>query len=360
MIKRILKIIISVFILIIIFSLYMANRMDVFKTLTAKTPDLCSVLPMDGSAEDIKIDYERGIAYLSLEDRAALIKGEDVQGTIVKINLNETPYELQPALSQQPDHLRPHGISLYIDKNGQRHLGVINHPKNRESGDETVELFSEGRSGLFDYQQTVIDNAFKSPNALVLVAQDKFYLGNDKGAQTMFGKIQEQLGRPMSKIAYFNGNTVVIAAKNLSQVSGINVSNNQEYLFASETTAQRIAIFSIDSGNGELNKLETIKISGSPDNINITDKGDIVVAAIPKVIALIQHFISFQSEKVIPAPSQVLRFNWEFESLGSKPKIDELFLSEGNDFSTASVGTIWKNRLFMGSIDDKKLLICDL
>ena len=109
-----------------------------------------------------------------------------------------------------------------------------------------------------------------------------------------------------------------------------------------------------------LNKLETIKISGSPDNINITDKGDIIVAAIPKVIALIQHFISFQKEKIIPAPSQILRLKWEFGSHGSKTRIDELFLSTGDDFSTASVGTIWKNRLFMGSIDDKNLLICDL
>ena len=360
MVKKILKVIILVFILVIIFSFYMANRMDVFKTLTAKTPDVCSVLPMNGSAEDIKIDYERGIAYLSLEDRAALIKGEDVQGTVVQINLNKSPYELKPALSQQPDHLRPHGISLHIDNSGQRHLGVINHPKNRDFGTETVELFSEGISGLFNYQKTVKDNTFKSPNALVLVAQDKFYLGNDKGAETMFEKIQEQLGRPMSSIAYFNGNSVVIAAKNLSQVSGINVSNNQEYLFASETTAKRIAVFSIDAENGVLNKLETIKISGSPDNINITDKGDIIVAAIPKVIALIQHFISFQKEKIIPAPSQILRLKWEFGSHGSKTRIDELFLSTGDDFSTASVGTIWKNRLFMGSIDDKNLLICDL
>ena len=39
---------------------------------------------------------------------------------------------------------------------------------------------------------------------------------------------------------------------------------------------------------------------------------------------------------------------------------NELFMGDGTDISTASVGAIWDNRLFIGSIDDKKMLICDL
>ena len=105
--------------------------MDAFKTIENNTPESCSSLVMDGSAEDIEIDYARGYAYLSVQDRAALIRGEMVQGRIVKINLNKKPYEITSALSEQPEHLRPHGISLHIDDKGKRHLAVINHPKNR-------------------------------------------------------------------------------------------------------------------------------------------------------------------------------------------------------------------------------------
>ena len=61
-------------------------RMDAFKTIENNTPEFCETFNMDGSAEDIEIDYERGYAYLSFQDRAALISGENVQGRTVKIN----------------------------------------------------------------------------------------------------------------------------------------------------------------------------------------------------------------------------------------------------------------------------------
>jgi len=88
--------------------------MDAFKIIEHNTPESCRALIMDGSAEDIEIDYERGYAYLSIQDRAALIRGEMVQGRIVKINLNKKPYEITSALNKQPEHLRPHGISLHM------------------------------------------------------------------------------------------------------------------------------------------------------------------------------------------------------------------------------------------------------
>jgi len=47
-------------------------RMDAFKTIENNTPEFCETFNMDGSAEDIEIDYERGYAYLSFQDRAAL------------------------------------------------------------------------------------------------------------------------------------------------------------------------------------------------------------------------------------------------------------------------------------------------
>ena len=65
----------------------------------------------------------------------------------------------------------------------------------------------------------------------------------------------------------------------------------------------------------------------------------------------------FRSGEIKPSPSQVVRIN--YQGLGDS-NIDELFMSEGDDFSTASVGAIWNDRLFMGSMDDNKMLVCDL
>ena len=357
MLKKILKIFLVIVVIIALFLLIILSRMGAFKTIVVNTPETCESFPMSGSAEDIEIDYERGLAYLSLQDRVSLIKGEKVQGSIVKIDLKKTPFKITPALTQQPDHLRPHGISLHIDDKGKRHLAVINHPQTRGKEPENIDLFSETRLGVFKYTETVSDPLFKSPNDVLLVAPKKFYVGNDKGGETRWDSIQENLGRPMANIAYFDGNSTTIAAQNLSQVSGINISRDARLVFASETGAKRIAVFKINPENGKLKLAERIKLNGSPDNINVSENGSLVVANIPKILALIQHFVALQKGEIKPSPSQVVRIN--YQGLGDS-KIDELFMSEGDDLSTASVGAIWNGRLFMGSIDDNKMLVCNL
>ena len=357
MIKKILKIIFSLILLILLVSLLMLQRMGTFKTITDNTPEVCESFKMNGSAEDIEIDYTRGIAYLSIQDREALIKGENTQGFIGKIDLNKKPYQLVSALTKQPEHLRPHGLSLYIDNRGKRHLAVINHPKNRGKEPEVIDLFTEANNGMFDFVRSVSDPLFQSPNDVLLVDKEKFYVGNDKGGVSTLDKIQEQLGRPMSTVVYFDGQSARIAMDNLSSVSGINLSPDRLTVYASETNAKRMALLKRSLIDGSLVKVNTIKLSGSPDNINVLRDGSLVVANIPKVWALIQHFIALQNNEYKPAPSQVIKI--DFDDRGNHT-VKELFMSDGNDMSTTSVGVIWSDKLFMGSIDDKQMYICEL
>jgi len=357
MIKKILKITGWIVLVVLLFSLWMLQRLDTFKTITNNTPEVCESFVMNGSAEDIEIDYARGIAYLSIQDREALIKGQNTQGFIGMINLNKQPYELVSALTQQPTHLRPHGLSLHIDSSGKRHLAVINHPKNRGTEPEVIDLFTEASNGMFDFVKSVSDPLFRSPNDVLLVDQEKFYVGNDKGAITTLQKVQEQMGRPMSTVVFYDGESASVAAKNLSSVSGINLSLDQKTVYASETNAKRMAVLKRNLVNGSLEKEQTIKLSGSPDNINVSRDGSLVVANIPKVLALIQHFISLQNNEYKPSPSQVVKIDFDKNGFYT---VKELFQSEGYDMSTTSVGAIWSNKLFMGSIDDKQMYVCEL
>jgi len=141
-------------------------------------------------------------------------------------------------------------------------------------------------------------------------------------------------------------------------------------IFASETTAKRISVFHRNMDNGTLKKIHRIKLDGSPDNINVSEDNSLVVATIPKVMALIQHFIALQKGEIKPSPSQVIQIKYKTtvehdDSTLRELKVrdlekNELFMSDGTDISTASVGAILDNRLFIGSIDDNKILICDL
>ena len=92
MLKKILKIFLVIVVIIALFLVIILSRMGAFKTIVVNTPETCESFPMSGSAEDIEIDYERGLAYLSLQDRVSLIKGEKVQGSIVKIDLKKNTF----------------------------------------------------------------------------------------------------------------------------------------------------------------------------------------------------------------------------------------------------------------------------
>jgi hypothetical protein len=110
---------------------------------------ICETLELEGSAEDIQIDRERGFAYLSVIDRGALAAGGDVQGKIMRLDLNGNTWRVEPAIIDPPGHFRPHGLSLFVDDNDLRSLVVINHPVDRGVGTEHVELFYEMQPGQF-------------------------------------------------------------------------------------------------------------------------------------------------------------------------------------------------------------------
>ena len=79
-------------------------RGGAFNTLQPHFTGRCESLPTGGpSGEDIQIDRERGLAYISAFDRRALIRGEDVRGTVWQLDLNAATPELKPAITGAPE-----------------------------------------------------------------------------------------------------------------------------------------------------------------------------------------------------------------------------------------------------------------
>jgi len=111
-------------------------------------------VPLAASAEDIQIDRNRSIAYLSSLDRRALISGEDVRGDILQADLTTDPLRIETALESAPPLFRPHGMSLYRMGDGKLRLFVISHPEGKP---HTVEIFEQAASGRFAHVDTVTD-----------------------------------------------------------------------------------------------------------------------------------------------------------------------------------------------------------
>jgi arylesterase/paraoxonase len=334
----------------VVFVGIVAWRGHFFRDVDPQFAGSCEALPLKGSAEDIQLDRDRGLAYLSVLDRQGLVEGgQDVQGTIMKVNLNLQPLRAERALIDQPDHFRPHGLSLYIDENGRRYLFAINHPVNRGSEPEMLEIFEERTPGRFSLIETISDPLLVSPNDIVAVGPRQIYVANDKAIGTA-AKLLQQIGIGGSPLTFVDGDEIRVVRDDIASGGGIAASPDGEMLYVSETAAQRIRVFARDQNDGSLTEVERVPVDTSPDNIDVATDGSLWIGAHPNTLKLIQHFAQGK-----PAPSQVRRLQ-----LGGDPLINDIYMNDGREISASSVGVNYDNLLLIGSITARKLLVCTL
>lgn len=331
--------------------LYVLNRGGAFREIKPHFAGRCDSLPLDGSAEDITVDRERGLAYISLLDRAALIRGEAVQGTVMRIDLNRLPLVPEDALLDRPAHLRTHGLSLYISPQGKRSLFVINHPVSRGTEPELVEVFDEVSPGRFRHRETFRSPLFNSPNDLTAVGPRQFYVANDKTLKGGLAAGLQQFGIGGSPLTYFDGEEARVVVDDIAAGGGINVSAGGGTLYVAETSGQRIRVLQRDPASGAVTETGRIAVPTSPDNIDVAADASLTVAGHANTMKLIMHFIKGE-----PAPSQVLRV---IPDNGDGAAVDEIYMNAGDEISAGSVGVTYGNKLLIGSITDRKLLVCE-
>ena len=349
--KTLLKLIGWVVAISLVFTAVVAWRGNFFRDVEPQFAGNCEPLQLEGSAEDILVDRERGLAYLSLLDRKGLVEGRtDVQGTIAVVDLNANPLSARPALLSQPDHYRPHGLSLFVDESGQRYLFSLNHPTNRGSEPEMVELFREVSPGQFDHVRTWSDPAFLSPNDLVAVGPAQFYVANDKAGSGL-GTVLQQLGIGASPLTWVDGEEVRVVTDDIASGGGINLSSNGRRLYVAETAAQRIRVLERDPATGAVQDVARIPVVSSPDNVDVAADGSLWIGAHANTLKLIQHFAAGK-----PAPSQVMRVT--LNDRGQSTGREDIYLDDGTRFSASSVGVSYKDLLLVGSITERKLLVC--
>ena len=93
------------------------------------------------------------------------------------------------------------------------------------------------------------------------------------------------------------------------------------------------------------------RTAASVVSLLVAADSSLTVAGHANTMKLIMHFI-----KGTPAPSQVLRV---IPDNDGNAAIDEIYLNAGDGISASSVGATYGNKLLIGSITDRKLLVCE-
>jgi len=303
----------------------------------------CEAVELQGSGEDIQIDRDYGIAYLSMLDRLGVAQGEDIEpGMVMRVNLNHRPYTAEPALMDGPA-LHPHGLSLYKDAAGNQSLFVINHPEDRASGAEAIEKYTETEpgSGLYRHAETFASPLITRANDMVATGPRQFYVAQD---------VAQGSGDTQTQLVYFDGTGYRSVADNIESGGGINVSADGSTLYIAETGGMAIRVAHLNE-NGDIESSSKIPLQTSPDNIDVAADGALWVGGHSNVVALAMHFIIGSK-----APTQILRI----ADAGGDPRVDEIYLNAGDEISAGSGGTTLGNKLLIGSITARKILACEM
>ena len=304
------------------------------------------------SSEDITIHSQSAMAFISSDDRRAhqpWSKTRARQGAILGLDLGASKPGLTNLTADFNKELNPHGISLWTAANGTLSVFVVNH---RRDG-HFVEIF-DYRGGKLIHRQSLSGLLMHSPNDVLAVGDNTFYVTNDHGSTTELGRMAEdylQLAR--SYVLFYNGDNFRKVAEALAYANGINMSPDGQTVYVAATVGQKIYVYDRDRTTGDLSHRTTIEAGTGVDNIEIDRQGDLWIGSHPKLLTFVKH----SKDPAVLSPSQVIKVE---NKAPGQYEITEIYLSNGIPLSASSVAAVFENFLLIGAVFEERFLLCTM
>jgi arylesterase / paraoxonase len=120
----------------------------------------CRTLQATAAVDDIALDEERGVAYLTYLDRRKNDEGKRPTGTIMLVDLNAKEPRIRAALITDPPDFRPVALNLDVATDGVRRLYAVD-----DNGARYV--FEQSTSGTFALTKNDDQRKLTAPNEVV-------------------------------------------------------------------------------------------------------------------------------------------------------------------------------------------------
>ncbi|EAY29711.1 serum paraoxonase/arylesterase 2 [Microscilla marina] len=348
-ISRVLTFALFFLVLLVIKTLYDAG---VFKSIKPHFAGSEKVVKTAGGAEDIIINRQKEVAYLSVDKRRTTLAGKPTPtpGSIYYLDLKKpdaTPVNMLPDFKRE---FHPHGMSYFRTSSGKELLFVVNHSKLNTH--QTIEKF-EIRDTQLVYLESIQHNLMTSPNDVVAVGERQFYVTNDhRYLKGWLRTMEDYLKLPLGSVNFYDGKTMKVATSGIAYANGINISSNKKMIFVASPTNGEVIVYTRQPDH-TLELVETIKVHTGVDNIELDEKGHLWLGCHPKLFAFVAH----QKDSQKKSPSQVIEIIYQQEGIY---EVKEVYLNNGNSLSGSSAAVAYKDHLLIGGVFDKKVLWCKM
>lgn len=293
-------------------------------------------------AEDLVIDRKAGLVYVSSHDR----RNKSAQGAIYIFPQADPSQVHKLPITGLAGHFAPHGLDLFVDAQGARHLFVVDHG----DGDRILR-FLVTDSGL-RLEKTFTDKLVYSPNDVAAAGLDEIYVSNDSAARpgTLNAFVQALLRIKSGNLVHFKDGKTDIATQKVAYGNGVALADHGRKLYFAATLDQTIYEYDRDPDTGALTLNTPIRLGTGVDNLDVDGNGNIWVGAHPRIL----DFSAHAKDPASRAPSQVLMLD------PVKRAIKEVYLSDGDDFSAVSVAARQGNHLYLGAVFDPGVMDCTM
>lgn len=320
-----------------------------FADLEPKLAADCRHVEVAPGTEDVTIDPDLNIAFISAADRRAWFAGG--AGAINPLNgiyaLSLDGSDAVRRVSPDMENFLPHGISLWRGGNGQKRLFVVNHPT---TGEELIEIFDVTNTGDLVHLESVSFAALRSPNDVLGVGPRRFYATNDKRFKSgLMSTLEAYLALPLTDAVYYDGETGRSVAGGLTYANGVNMSADGSSVYIAELLKRRIGVFERNEETGALKRIRNLGVDTAPDNIEVSRDGALWVAGHSKIFDFVEHA---ENPDAI-APSHVIRLDPDGAS-------NTVFVSTDGAINGSSAGAVWDNTLIVGAVFDSHVMVCPM
>ena len=189
-----------------------------------------------------------------------------------------------------------------------------------------------------------------TPNDILLLEKDMFYLSHDHGSKNpLFVKLEDYSRLGQGKVTYYASGIFTEVASSINFANGLAMDEEKGIVYLASMLSKVIYVFKIKD-NYTLEEMKKIPLDVAPDNLTIGSKGEILVGAHPKLFSLKSHMEDHDNK----SPFEVLQIS---DPLG-KAEVTTIIANDGSMASGVSVALELDNYLYLGNIFQNHMLRC--